>query len=209
MSPKDAPLRAADNQKAPFARSSLLIALGQVSLLVALGICFRFSPHAYQSRTGISSYGVHWPTIVPYTIGFALASATAISAAYYLPSHGQGQRIMRLVLYLLGGLYMAVLLSTFPYQIGQPYNYLHVAAGSLLYGVKLALAFWFTFAVHKNTLAGTLFGILLAGVVLTFVSYIRVTDYLLLGQMITGLAFSIILVRATQLVGSKNLSRNG
>jgi hypothetical protein len=176
-------------------KSTWFLLVSQSLLLAGLCLCFAILPRYAHSQSGVSNYGAHLETVVPYSLAFIIASVGALAAARAMPKQNTTHQLFARALSLLGVLYIAVLLSTYPYQLTGPFRNLHIATGMLLYGLIIVLATWCTFFIRKDILAGILFGMLLVGVGLTLISFFKIINYLLLGQMLTGLSFSLIIIR--------------
>lgn len=175
------------------------VALSQLSFFIGLGICFIILPRFLLERNegGVSNYGVHWQTIVPYTLAFALCGIFLARAALLLPRAKVFKRL-RLALLLVAGSLFLVLGSTYPYQTNDAFRRIHIFFGIELFCLEVALAFWLVLTFCKDKqgmvlLAGQVIGFLLAGLTLFGVLHL-----LFVAQIMASLSFGLLLVRGVQ-----------
>jgi hypothetical protein len=181
-------------------RVAKYLILSQLVLLIFLIVCTALLPGFLFSHNegGMSNYGVHAKTIVPYTLGFLLCSICIGQAARLLPHTTKVLRIFRRDLYAAACLFLFVLITTYPYQINTLFGDLHLAATIAIFWFQTGLAVWMTFIVLKDKLSLSIFALELVGFSLAFLTFLTIVHLLFVSQIITGATFGILLVRTGQ-----------
>ncbi len=172
----------------------------QLSLLLFLSICTVLMPGFLFSHNegGMSNYGIHALTVVPYTLAFLLCSICIVRAASLLPLTSRYSHNFRYGLYAAACLFFLVLVTTYPYKTDNLFANLHIAVTVTIFWFQTALAFWMTWRVLKDTLSISIFAIELVGFGLAFFTFINSLHVLFIAQIITGAAFGTLLVRTAQ-----------
>ena len=174
--------------------------LSQLSLLTFLAICTGLLPGFLFSRNegGMSNYGVHAKTVVPYTLAFLLCTICIGQAARILPRTTRFLRSFRHGLYAAACLFFLVLITTYPYQTNTLFGDLHLAVTVIIFWFQTALAVWMALIVLKDKLSLIIFALELAGFAMAFLTFLTVIHLLFVAQLITGATFGILLVRTAQ-----------
>jgi len=177
-----------------------LVLLGQLSLFAFLFVCFLFNPHFLleSNEGGVSNYGVYARTIVPYTLAFGGCGVLTLWAARLVPEASREQRQLRLWLALFGLLYLAVLVTTYPYKINHAFDGVHIVAGVVLLVAELAAGAWFALARPRNTANIALLGALLFSFTLAALTFFGRLHILFIAELATSAAFGALLFRATR-----------
>jgi len=116
---------------------------------------------------GVSNFGIHALTVVPYSLAFGLSSLFLALAARALPS-----KTVRRLLYILGTLQIFVLASTYPYKLNRSLDNLHILAAIALFVAELAVGVWFAFFLRKNTANLALLGLQTLGFLLALLTLV-------------------------------------
>lgn len=174
------------------------VALSQLSFFACLSICFITMPRFLLERNegGVSNYGVHWQTVVPYTLAFLLCSMFLMRAAFVLPRSHSGK--LRVALLAVVGSLLLVLCSTYPYKLDATFKNIHIAAGVELFCLEIMLAFWLALAFLRDGLGAAILAAQLAGFLLAALTLIGKVHLLFVAQMTTSLAFGLLLWRAAK-----------
>src|SRR5271170_2555696 len=92
---------------------------GEVAFLVLTGVCIALHPGFVLKRDegGLSNYGVHIKTAIPYTLSLALLVVYNLRAASLDTDDDQRSRRLRFLLRGYGSVLVAVLLSTYVYSL--------------------------------------------------------------------------------------------
>ena len=172
-------------------------AAGQVVLLAAVVVCTALMPRFLFSTNmgGVSNYGVHATTVVPYTVGVLGEVACLLRVRALLrPQWHARVRAVRAVLLVTCGAITLNLLTTYPYKSGDVWAAVHGWSGIVLAIVELAGAAVLTHGATDRA-ARTAFALVCVGFVLLFLTYIGVLFILFVAEVLTAVGFGLILVR--------------
>jgi len=172
--------------------------IGQISFFVFIGVCTAIIPKfLFESNEGgISNFGVHNSTIVPFSLAFLLSIIFTVMAAEKIKGHTKRLIQIRLVLYILASLTLLVLVSTYPYKINSTFKNLHILTGAIIFVFEMAVSFWLALVIYKNKLNSPILLIQLLGFLAAFFTLIGVLHLLFVSQIVTGLAFGALLIRS-------------
>jgi len=162
-------------------------------------LCVLLMPHFLLERNegGVSNYGLYAKTVVPYTLAFGLCGLLTLWSARFMAKEN---RAFGMALAGLGILLIAALLSTYPYKVNDTFNTIHVDIGTALAFVELGLGIWFTLFLARDIKNILFLAIQIIGFVLGILTHFGVIHILFVTEMLTSVAFGIILVRtASQL----------
>lgn len=166
----------------------------QVSFFGLLVVCFVLEPTVITSNLGISYYGNHKLTIIPYLLGLLLTSYFIIKAARALPRTSRAFNAMAEALIALALLIIGVLIT--PYSVTTLFDRAHVLASGILFVIELALAIWLVVMTYRDWVSLTLLLVQVIGALIAMVSLVTSIELMLTGQVITQLAFGLLLIRA-------------
>lgn len=166
----------------------------QVSFFSLLIVCFVLEPTVITSNLGISFYGNHRLTVVPYLLGLLLTSYFIIKAARAMPRTSRAFNAMAEALIALGLLIIGVLMT--PYSVTTLFDRAHVLASGILFVVELALATWLVVMTYRDWVSLALLAAQIIGALIATISLVTSIELMLTGQVITQLAFGVLLVRA-------------
>jgi hypothetical protein len=183
--------------------SSLVIG-SQLALAAALASCVPLMPNFLFSSTmgGVSNYGVHARTVVPYSAGIVIAALLLLRASAQLALTGQ-DRVLALLCRITGALLLLNLLSTYPYQVAAPWDVLHKGCAILLAVAELVGAIAVAVLLLRDRagyIAMTVAVVAFAVMALTLFGLLHV---LFVAEVTTGVAFGILLVRAAGVADSR------
>jgi len=175
------------------------LALSQLSLFGLLAICTVIMPSFLlkHHEGGASNYGVHATTIVPYTLAFLLCSIFIVRAARLLVSIKNLKRF-RYALYTLAGLFLSVLITTYPYKINNFLDNLHIGTAIVLFYFETGMAIWMALVLLKDKLSIALLTVEIIGFFIAFFSLWGAVHILFVAQIITAVSFGALLIRAGQ-----------
>lgn len=172
----------------------------QIALFGGLGACFGLIPKflTEHNEGGVSNYGVHARTIVPYSLAFGLSAGFVLAAARLIKPATKAWRQLRYIFYIYAGLLLLVLITTYPYKLNDGFKNLHVLSAILIFVFEMAASVWLALVIQRDAvtgwlLAGQLFGFGLGG--LTFFGAIH---RLFIAQIVTSLTFGLLLLQAAR-----------
>ncbi len=184
--------RAVDRQP----RTGVLIAVGQVGFVAFLAVCVALHPGFVlkADEGGISNYGIHLKTVVPYTLAFASCAGFSWAAARQCPAGDPGLRGLHRLLVVYSGLLLVTLASTYGYSLDVVWKDVHVVIGAALVVFEMAASVWMYLRLGGRCdlcfLVVQLVGSVLAGI--TLVGLLHV---LFLGQALASVGFGLLLIR--------------
>jgi len=181
-------------------RAPTLVAAGQVALVALLGVCVALRPGLVVKRNegGVSNYGVHVGTVVPYTLAFALDAAALALAARRLSPAAAG---LRRVLGVQAALVLATLVTTYPYQHATALKDVHFAVGAALLVFEGASGWWLWRGASRGRAATGSLAVLGAGLALCTLASAAIWHVLFAGQVLVTAGDTALLVGAARAPG--------
>ena len=172
------------------------IVLSQAAFLGGLAVCLALQPRYLTSSDegGISNFGVHAATVVPFTFAFLASGALLWDAARRLESSTPRARRARAGLVAVALLSVAVLASTYPYRHGAVLRDVHVVVAGVAVLAQVALGAWVAVRVRPNVATRGSFALLAAAAVLAVLTLPGVVHVLFVAQLIAAIAFASLLV---------------
>jgi hypothetical protein len=179
-----------------------LVAVGQMGFAAGIALCVALRPHLvlHADEGGISNFGVHLETVVPYTVALGLPALLTFRASRHIAPSSPRLRT------LLGGysvLILFTLLTTYTYKIDEPLKIIHVGVGALLTIFEMGSSWW----MCRQTRA--LYGVLtleFVGFVLAALTIVGVLHLLFVTQLMVGAPFALILIRTCGALASSTAS---
>jgi hypothetical protein len=174
------------------------VVAGQIGLIVFVAIAVGLHPGFVLklNEGGVSNYGVHIKTALPYTAAFVSASATALFAAAISLHTSEIERRMRTSLFVYGALALLAGLSTFFYKLDGPLKDLHIALGVVLSIVELGAGLWYA-ALLRTWIDWCAFAVLVSGFVLSALTFSGLITALFAGQAAMLVGFAPLVGRAS------------
>jgi hypothetical protein len=169
------------------------LVLAQVSFFACLSVAVVMTTAGFQHNHGLSFYGEHWSTAVPYGAGFMLCDYFLLLAANALPKDDRRCRRLALLLNLLTVSLLIVLLT--PDTVDSFFNWSHSIASANLFVYELSFAAWLARRCYADGVVWSLIVLQLVAAVLAMLSNFHVVPYLSEGTLIFQLIFSVVLIR--------------
>lgn len=175
-----------------------LLAYAQTALFLGLAICLSLLPHfLFESNEGgISNFGTHATTIVPFSFGFAVCGLLTIQASFSLPRGIASYKDMRGALFILGLLYLVVLSSTYPYKVNHVLDTFHVYASVALIIWNMVLGTWLALFAARDRINGALLCIQYVAFAFAVLTYVGTVHTLFIVECGVSAAFGILLLRS-------------
>ncbi len=166
---------------------------GQIGFGGFLAICVALHPGLVlkANEGGLSNYGVHLKTAIPYTLALLSPAALTYQAAQAFRPATRTERHFRVLLRLYSGLMALTLASTYGYTLDQPQKIIHIAIGVAITVFESLASLWMYRVLRRLrwVLVAQLAGLLVAA--LTFFGALHL---LFLTQVVTGGAYAVLLV---------------
>ncbi len=175
------------------------VAGGQSVFFGSLLVCVALAPHLVlkDREVGVSNFGVHAATVVPYSVALVgSVVGLARAAARVRCPYARGYVACALC-------YGAALVTTYPYHLDSGLRILHDATGIVTLVVSFALG---VAALARERRLAPVFALHLAGLAVGAVTLVGAWHLLLLAQVSTSVAFS---VEAAVLAQRVSLERPG
>jgi len=172
----------------------------QLALFGFLGVCILLMPHFLleHNEGGVSNYGVNVRTVVPYSLAFLLCAGAVLQAARSIPSSGRVLAHLRSVLYAYVGLLLLVLVTTYPYKLNATLTDLHDLSAILSFWFEAIVSGWLFLAGRRDVAAAGLLAAQVVGFGLGFTTFVGAVHLLFIAQMVSGLAFGLLLIRTAR-----------
>lgn len=178
------------------------MARGQVCFGLFIAVCVVLHPGFVLkwNEGGMSDYGVHLKTVVPYTLALGLVGGFSWGAATCLDDERHETRRLRRILVVYGCLVAGVLLSTYTYTLNTTLRDVHMTFGSAL-TVFAAAASWWMYGLARGQVIDAFFLVVqLAGDVLALVTIVGALHVLFAAEVLAYAGFGPLLVRTAQRV---------
>lgn len=182
------------------------VALGQVAFALLIALCVALHPGFVlkANEGGMSNYGVHAKTFLPYTVALLIPIVITVRVSRRATPNSPTARRFVALLRLYSALLFLILITTFPYTLDQGFKILHVVAGALIIIFESVASVWMYRAIRSRFFVLI---VQLAGLVLATLTLLGALHVLFLSQLVTGVPFAVLLVRATRVLLSHSASR--
>lgn len=164
--------------------------ISELCLLLGLIVSLAILPAALGANAGVSYFGVHISSAIPYGLGLLSAGGFVWQAAGRLRKH---QRLLSGLLYCMGPLYAGIVAT--PYSAGPVFDWIHTSLGSVLFALELLVSGYLAFGHYRDKLNVSLWLIELAGGIISALYLAPSHGYLLQGQLLFQLAFGLLIAR--------------
>lgn len=163
--------------------------LGATAFCALVAVCVAVDPRyaTGHDEGGISNYGVHAATVVPYTAAFVLVAAGLWASAARSPTRGRamGMRAGAIALAL-------TLLTTYPYQHGVWLRDLHVAVGGGCVAVLTAGVLGAVWSGSRSAVELAAAAVEVTGAVLALVTIAGAAHLLFVAQALVALGAAVL-----------------
>lgn len=165
--------------------------LAQASFFTFLAAAVAVTTAGFQRNHGLSFYGEHWSTAVPFGAGFFFCDYFLLRAANELPRVDPVCRRLATLINVLTVLLLFILLT--PDTLDSFFNWSHIADSSMLFLYELCFGVWLYLRCHRATLTLALLALLFAAGVLAMLSQFHIVFYLSEGILVFQLIFGVLL----------------
>ncbi len=176
-----------------------LVVWSQLSFFAFLGVCIGLMPRYLLSsdQGGISNYGIHAATVVPYTLALLVSGVLLLVAARTAPAAPRSARVLRAGMCAVGVLSVLVLASTYAYKVNTALHTAHVAVASVAVVVEIVLGAWIAATIRRRPRVTALACCaLVAGGALAALTLASVLHLLFVSQLLTSASFAVLLIAA-------------
>lgn len=179
-----------------------LVAASQASFTALLGVCVLAFPALVLKRNegGVSNYGVHWATVVPYSLAYVTDAGLLALAARRLDS--PATQDLRRVIEGLCVLLVATLVTTYGYTSATVLRDLHFVVGAVLILFQCASVGWLWGRTRRGLAARLGVVTTWCGLAMCVLATLAIWHVLFAGQVMIIVGYAPMLVGATRAVTS-------
>lgn len=166
---------------------------GQVISISFIALCVALHPGFVlkANEGGMSDYGVHLKTVLPYTIALFSAAALSFRAGQFLFVRTSAARRFKQLLRLYSALTMLTLLSTYPYTLNETFKVIHVGVGVAIVLFETVASCWMYAVLRRYPLVLI---IELVGFVLAGLTFLGVLHVLFLTEALICVGFAWLVI---------------
>jgi hypothetical protein len=186
--------------ESPKSRAVTYIVCGQIFFVVFIAVCVALHPgiSLKWNEGGVSNYGIHIKTVVPYTLALALLAIYSRRAAVLYSKSDPITRRLRRVLTAYSAIVIVMLFSTYVYSLNHVLRDIHIGFGTVLITFQSFAAMWMLTLSRSRRLDGVFLVTQIAGALLALVTIVGVLHFLFLAEMLTNTGFACILIHSAQ-----------
>jgi hypothetical protein len=173
--------------------------ISQLCLLVDLAICLILIPHFLFARNegGMSNYGIHLKTVLPYSFGFLLAAFFVIKAALTIKAKSNRLHFMRRLLISYSILLLLILISTYGYKTNVYLKNTHIVITIATFWFELLSSAWLSRVFLWDKINIGFLVCQFIGLIIGSLTFFGSLHLLFTSQLITIISFGVILVRSS------------
>jgi hypothetical protein len=185
-------------------RGATLVVCGQVSFLLFIALCVTLHPGFVLKRDegGMSNYGVHALTALPYTLALLSLTWSSWWAAAQFRQDDPSARRLRHVLNFYGSIIFVILLSTYVYTRNQALRDVHFSLGTVLIVFEIVSSLWMFGLFRRFVWDGIFLLVQLAGSALCLATIDGELHLLFLAEMVTAVGFAGLVIHTSRCLGA-------
>jgi hypothetical protein len=178
-------------------RAATNLVWGESSFLAFTVVCIALHPGFVMKANegGLSDYGVHLKTVVPYTLSLALLAVFNLRAAAVYANGDQRRRRLRRLLLTYSSVVLVVMFSTYVYSLNSELKNLHYALGTVLIIVVTVGSLWLFRLTPPSNLVRMFLVVQLTGDVLNVLTAFGKIHLLCAAEVLSNIGFAAILIR--------------
>jgi hypothetical protein len=185
-----------------------LVERGQICFGLFIVVCVALHPGFVLkwNEGGMSDYGSHLETALPYTLAlFGLAEFSRRAASLYRQSDRTTRRLRR-VLYGYSAIVLIMLVSTYVYTLNLALRDFHFGFGTVLIIFEVTSSVWMFSLFRRFVWDGVFLTMQIVGSVLCLVTIVGALHVLFFAEMLTGAGFAGLIIHTSRAVGSETAS---
>jgi hypothetical protein len=187
--------------ESPKTRAVTYIVWGQILFVLFIGVCIALHPGIVlkSNEGGVSNYGIHVKTALPYTLALGLLALYSRRAAVLYSKSDPLTRRLRRVLTAYSVIVIVMQFSTYVYSLNHILRDIHISFGTVLITFEAFAAMWM-FGRIRKVWDGVFLVIQLAGALLALVTIVGVLHVLFLAEELANTGFACLLIHTAQRV---------
>jgi hypothetical protein len=188
--------------ESPKSRAVTYIVCGQILFALFIAVCVALHPGIVLkwNEGGVSNYGIHIKTTVPYTLALGLLAIYSRRAAALYSASDPLTRRLRRVLTAYSVIVIVMLFSTYVYSLNHVLRDIHIGFGTVLITFQSFAAMWMFARSRTRRLDGVFLATQLAGALLALVTIVGVLHFLFLAEELANTGFACLLIHTSQKV---------
>ena len=173
---------------------------GQVMIGVFLLMCIALHPGFVLKRdeAGLSNYGIHTKTVVPYSLAFILGAWFSFIASRLIHPVDRKSRLLLLILRSYACILIVDLVSTYLYKVNNSFNDLHVGANVIAALFETGAAIWMFCSSANRRLNVWWICLEVAGFLLGALTVLNLLHLVFAAEVGMALGFAMLLIDASQ-----------
>jgi hypothetical protein len=182
-----------------------LVERGQICFGLFIAVCVALHPGFVLkwNEGGMSDYGSHLETALPYTLALlGLAEFSRRAASLYRQNDPVTRRLRR-VLYAYSAIVLVMLGSTYVYTLNLLLRDFHFGFGTVLILFEVASSVWMFQLFRRFVWDGIFLGMQIVGSVLSLVTIVGALHVLFFAEMLTGAGFAGLIIHTSRCVSSE------
>lgn len=186
--------------ESPKSRALTYIVCGQLFFALFIGVCVALHPGIVLkwNEGGVSNYGIHIKTAVPYTFALSLLALYSRRAAAQYSTADPFARRLRRMLNAYGVIVMVMLFSTYVYSLNLVLRDIHIGFGTVLITFESFASMWMFSLFRKLRWDGVFLAIQIGGALLALVTIVGVLHFLFLAEELANTGFACLLIHTAQ-----------
>jgi hypothetical protein len=185
-------------------RAASLVVGAQVCFALCIVVCVAIHPGFVLKRNegGMSNYGIHLETALPYTLALlGLAGFSRRAAALYRHDDSTVRRLRR-VLYAYSVIVFVMLLSTYVYTLNLTLRDVHFGFGTVLICFEIASSLWMWRLCRRFVWDDVFLFMQMAGSVLCLATIVGALHVLFFAEMLTAGGFAGLIIHTSRCVST-------
>ncbi len=187
--------------ESPKARAVTYIVWGQILFAFFIAVCVALHPGIVlkSNEGGVSNYGIHIKTAVPYTLALGLLALYSRRAASLYSKSDALTRRLRQILNAYAAIVMVMLFSTYVYSLNHLLRDIHIGFGTVLITFESFVAMWM-FGRSRRVWNGVFLAMQLAGALLALVTIVGALHVLFLAEELANTGFACLLIYTAEAI---------
>jgi hypothetical protein len=185
--------------ESPKTRAVTYIVWGQILFVVFIAVCVALHPGIVlkSNEGGVSNYGIHVKTAVPYTLALGLLAFYSHRAAVLYSKSDAVTRRLRRVLTTYSMIVIVMLFSTYVYSLNHVLRDIHISFGTVLITFESIAAIWM-FGRIRGVWDGVFLVTQIAGALLALITIVGVLHVLFLAEELANTGFACLLIHTSR-----------
>jgi hypothetical protein len=177
---------------------------GQFCFGLFIAVCVALHPGFVLkwNEGGMSDYGSHLETALPYTLALLGLSEFSRRGASLFRGNDRTTRRLRRVLYFYSAIVLVMLVSTYVYTLNFTLRDFHFGFGAILILFEVSTSVWMFLLFRRFVWDGIFLVMQIVGSVLCLVTIVGALHVLFFAEMLTGAGFAGLIIHTSRCISS-------